>query len=180
MHYIELWADRNPEIEEINLKIEEPKKIPTVDDPKWTGNFKDDPEEILLTRLVFGEARNQPQEAKIWITWSVINRIEAKAWPNTLYEVILQPKQYDPFKPTDLNYSKIIDPLREADFQTIQSWKECYKIAKIAVNKEIENPTLATHFHGIGVSMEWFEKNVVPNGNFLKKIGDTYFYWSPN
>ncbi len=31
-----------------------------------------------------------------------------------------------------------------------------------------------------GITREWFEKNVVPDGKFLKKIGDTYFYWSPN
>lgn len=179
-HYIELWADRNPEIKEINLKIEESKRISTVNDPKWTGDFYDDPEEILLARLIFGEARGQPQEAKIWIAWSVINRIEAKAWPNTLYEVILQPAQYDPFKPNDPNYPKIIDPLKEADSQTVQAWRKCYGIARIAVNKEIENPTSATHFHGRGVSREWFERNVVPNGKFLKKIGDIYFYWSPN
>jgi len=34
--------------------------------------------------------------------------------------------------------------------------------------------------NGKGVTRKWFEKNVVPNGKFLKKIGDTYFYWSPN
>lgn len=180
IHYLEFWTDRNPEMEEITIRIEELKKIPTVDNPKWTGNFKDDTEEILLARLIFGEARNQPLEAKIWIAWSVINRVEAKAWPNTLHEVILQPGQYDPFKSTDSNYSKIIDPLKRTDPQTVQAWRECYEIARVAVNKETENPTSATHFHGKGVTKEWFEKNVVPNGKFLQKIGDTYFYWSLN
>lgn len=104
----------------------------------------------------------------------------AKSWPDTLYEVILQPGQYDPFKPTDPNYPIIIDPLNGADAQTVDVWKECYEIARVAVNKEIENPTSATHFHGIGTPREWFEENVVPSGKFLKKVGDTYFYWSPN
>lgn len=180
LHFFEFWADRNPEVEEIIVKLEGLKRIPTVDDPKWTGDFADDPEEILLARLVFGEARNQPQEAKIWVAWSIINRIGAKAWPDTLYEVILQPGQYDPFKPTDPNYSIIIDPLNGADAQTVDAWKECYEIARVVVNKETENPTSATHFHGIGISREQFETNVVPDGKFLKKIGDTYFYWSPN
>jgi hypothetical protein len=43
-----------------------------------------------------------------------------------------------------------------------------------------ENPTEATHFYGVGQNRESFEKNVVPDGKFIKKIGDTYFYWSPN
>jgi hypothetical protein len=45
---------------------------------------------------------------------------------------------------------------------------------------KIAKPAEATHFHGIGVTRDWFEKNIVPNGKFLRKIGDTYFYWSPN
>ncbi len=183
---IELWADRKPVLKSLDVLVdagEEIKIAPTADNPKWTGNFYDDPEAIILARLIFGEARNQPREAKIWIGWSVINRAQAKSWwPHSVHGVILQTGQYDPFKHNDPNFPKITDPLGYENVSEIdkKSWFECYEIAQKIVSREIKNPTEATHFHGVGVTRDWFEKHMVPKGKFLKKIGDTYFYWSPN
>lgn len=189
IHYIELWADGMPEIKSIKIGInainnsEPPKRIPTVDDPEWTGDFNDDPEDIILARLILGEARNQPIEAMLWIGWSVINRTKANSWwPKTVHGVILQDGQYDPFKKKDKNFSIIVSPL---GFEGInetdkESWKKCYEISKEILSNNAVNPTEATHFHGIGVDRDDFEKDMVPNGKFIKKIGDTYFYWSPN
>jgi len=61
-----------------------------------------------------------------------------------------------------------------------KSWYECYEIARDVISGKIDNPTMATHFVAGRDYKEWFEKNVVPKGKFLKKIGNTYFYWSPN
>ncbi|PJE57692.1 MAG: hypothetical protein COU82_00535 [Candidatus Portnoybacteria bacterium CG10_big_fil_rev_8_21_14_0_10_38_18] len=184
IHYIEFWADKTPALHRVGLdlgKKVEFKHIPTVDDPKWTGNFWDDTEEMLLARLIYGEARNQPEEAKIWVAGAVINRVETdKVWPNTIKEVILEPKQYDVFKPEDSNYPYVIDPLKDNKETDKIAWQECYKIAKDIISGKLENPTEATHFHGIGISKDWFLKNIVPQGKFLRKIGDIYFYWSPN
>ena len=94
----------------------------------------------------------------------------------------MQEKQYDPFKPTDLNYPKIINPLGFSGSNKASeiSWRECYKIAEEVVSRKVINPTEATHFHGIGITKREYENRVVPNGRFIKKIGNTYFYWSPN
>lgn len=188
LHYIELWADRSPEVEDIELELSgiskgEHKRIPTVDDPKWTGDFRDDPEEILLARLIFGEAEGEPREAKVWVAGAVINRVKTKrVWKDTIKEVILQSGQYDPFKPSDPRYEKIIDPLdfKGSNELTRRSWYQCYEIAQDIISGAIKNPTTATHFHGKDVTRKWFEAKVVPNGRFLKKIGDTSFYWGPN
>jgi len=185
---LDLYSDGSPFISKIEVGFREntstPGRVPTETDPLWTGNFMDDPDEIILSRLVFGEACGEPHEAKAWVAWSVINRMEAKSsWPNSIHGVILQTNQYDPFKPTDPTFKKIINPLgfeKVVDKQTKQSWSECYDISQSVVNKTTKNPTIATHFHGSGVTREWFEKHVVPNGKFLKKIGNTSFYWSPN
>lgn len=85
-------------------------------------------------------------------------------------------------KPASPVYGKIIDPLNYdgVGMADKKSWYECYEIAGDVISGEIINPTTATHFFGIGVTSDWFEKNVVPKGKFLKKIGNTYFYWSPN
>ncbi|KKQ27906.1 MAG: hypothetical protein US42_C0004G0045 [Candidatus Magasanikbacteria bacterium GW2011_GWC2_37_14] len=186
VHYIELWADRTPILKSLDILVVKEvsiKRIPTVENPEWTGNFLDDPEEIILARLIFGEANNQPSEAKVWVGWSVINRTKAKSWwPDNIHGVVLQIGQYDAFKLSDRNFSKIINPLgfNNVGQSDKKSWYECYEIAEKIILGKIENPTEATHFHGVGVSKDWFEKHQVPKGNFLKKIGDTYFYWSPN
>lgn len=183
---IDLYSDDSPRIHKIEIGIKELKRIPTVDDPKWTGDFRDDTEEMLLARLIFGEASGEPREAKIWVAWSVINRTKANSWwPNTIRGAILQPGQYDPFKPSEdpqSTYQKIINPLGYKGVGTTdkESWYECYQIAREVIAGKINNPTTATHIHGIGVTRDWFEENVVPNGKFLRKIGNTYFYWSPN
>ncbi len=180
---LDLYSDGTPRLSKIEIEIKEPKRIPTVDDPLWTGDFRDDTDEMLLARLIFGEAAGEPQEAKIWVAWSVINRTTANSWwPDAIKEAILQKGQYDPVNPKNDAYNRIINPLnyegeKDADRK---SWYECYKIAEAVVSKKIKNSTAATHIHGIGVTRDWFEKNVVPNGKFLKKIGNTYFYWSPN
>ena len=175
IHYIELWADRKPILKSLDVLVdadEEIKIAPTDKNPKWTGNFYDDTEAIILARLIFGEANGQPHEAKTWVGWSVINRTKAKSWwPDNIHGVILQTGQYDPFKHNDPNFPKIISPLGYKDVSEIdkKSWFECCEIAQKIISGEVENPTEATHFHGIGVTRDWFKRHMVPKGKFLKK-----------
>jgi len=183
IHYVELWADKKPMLNQIVLDLGDfrPKRIPTVDDPEWTKNFEDDTEAMLLSRLILGEAENQSREVKIWIASSILNRVNSKAWPNTFHEVILQRKQYDPFKPSNQNFPKITNPFVEnASDLRRNNWHECYEVAKKILTGEIPNPTSATHFTGIGVDRDYFIKTYIPQGKFLRKIDDTNFYWSPN
>lgn len=186
-HHIEFWADRTPTLNWIKLdlvtdkhQLEEQKRIPTVDDPSWTGEFKDDPEKILLARLIFGEAENQSRECKIWVGSAVVNRVGAKAWRNTLHDVITQKGQYDPFKESDRTHGKVIDPLKNAAQSTKAAWYESYEVAQGLLSGKITNPTDATHFHGTGITRDWFMTNIVPNGRFIRQIDNTSFYWSPN
>lgn len=179
-HSLELWADRQPTLHAIELDVGVMPRVPTVDDPRLTGDFRNDPEEVLLARLIFGEAENQSREAKIWVGGSVLNRVSGAAWKDTITDVILQSGQYDPFKKTDRRFPVIINPLGNHNPETAQAWRESYEIAQALITGAIQNPTEATHFHGIGVDQTWFMKNVVPHGRFLRQIDDTHFYWSPN
>ncbi len=180
---LDLYSDNSSFLYKIEIGLQPEKRIPTADNPLWTGDFNDDSEEMLLARLIFGETNNEPREAKIWAAWSVINRTKANSWwPKTIKEAILQKGQYDPIKPTNSVYKRIINPLNYNGAGTAdeKSWYRCYEIARDVISGKISNPTTATHFFGVGVTRDWFEKNVVPKGKFLKKIGNTYFYWSPN
>ncbi len=183
IHYIEFWADKTPTLHQAQFDLGDfqPKRIPTVKDPEWTDDFNDDTGQMLLARLILGEAENQSKETKIWVGGAVLNRVKAKAWPNTIHEVILQKGQYDPFKPENINFPKVTDPLNEDKSKLrLRNWQDCYEIAQKLLSEEMINPTTATHFHGIGVTKEWFIEHLVPQGKFLKQINDTYFYWSPN
>lgn len=182
MHYIELWADKTPILHSVSFDLGNFKlvRIPDEFDPEWTGDFNDDTDEMLLARLIYGESENQSREAKIWTGGAVLNRVKAPAWPDTIHGVILQKGQYDPFKLKDQNYEKIKNPLQTTDALKISSWVESFHIARGLISGELNNPTTATHFHGVGVTKEWFIEHVVPEGKFLKRIDDTYFYWSPN
>lgn len=173
---------KTPTLHQVGFDLGEfkPKRIPTVKDPKWTENFADDTDEMLLARLILGEAEDQLKEAKIWVGGAVLNRVDASAWPNTIHEVILQKGRYDPFKGSDRNFKKITNPLITNDKLRIATRYESYDIAQKLISGEIVNPTTATHFHGIGVTKDWFIEHLVPQGKFLKQIDDTYFYWSPN
>ncbi|MBP7859413.1 cell wall hydrolase [Patescibacteria group bacterium] len=183
IHYIEFWADRTPTLHNVIFSLGDftPKRIPTAQDPQWTGNFDDDSEEILLARLILGEAENQSRETRIWVGGAVLNRVKAKAWPDTIHGVALQKNQYDPFKLLNTNFPKITNPLNENKSQLrLKNWQDCYEVAKKLLSGEIVNPTTATHFNGIGVDKEYFMKTYIPQGKFLRQIDDTYFYWSPN
>lgn len=183
IHYIELWADKIPTLHRVTLDLGDfqPKRIPTPIDPEWTHDFNDDPEAIIMARLMLGEAETQSAEAKLWVAGSVLNRVASSAWPNTIHDVILQEGQYDPFKSVDTNFRKITDPLGEDTSQLrLKNWQECCDLAEKLLLGRIPNPTTATHFSGEGVDKDYFIKTYIPKGKFLKQIDNTIFYWSPN
>ena len=162
IHYIELWADRSPKIKEIKIIL---KKIPTFDSPEWTGNFYDDPEEIILARLIFGEARGASRDAKIGVGWVVKNRV--LKWKKSYHEVILQPYQFSCFNQKDPNFPYLINPLLEA-----KAWYECYEIAQKIIKGEIENPVDdATHYHDISSHPSWADEM-----EFVCQIDNLKFY----
>lgn len=179
MHYIELWADGKPNIQSFEFFTKELKRIPSKDNPLWTGDLNDDPDDVLLTRLIFGEARSEPDEAKIWVAGVVLNRKHSSSWPDTLKEVILQPKQFKALDPMNRdNFNSVVNPLRILSEK--DAWYGCHQIAVDAISGQLEGITEATHFHDKTQSQSSYIKNVVPNGRFIKKIGTLYFYQSPN
>ncbi len=157
LHYFEMWADRMPEIKIINIKIypdtdtndNDHKLIPTTENPKWTGNFNDDTEQILLARVLWGEARGTSSKARIAIAWSIKNRIGIRKNWNSYHSVILDRSQYSCFwekSPNDSNLKALKDPLE--NFSNYKKWKETYEIAEKIIKEEVPDPTRgATHYY---------------------------------
>lgn len=183
LHYIELWADRMPTLGKVEIVLnqieeqEEPqepqKRIPTVDDPEWTGDFNDDTEQMILARVIFGEARSLPKQGIIAVGWVVKNRISDSRWADNYHDVILQPKQFSAFRDSDKNYKFVKNPF--IDKTQIDEWYECYEIAGKIMQGNLDDPADgANHYFSDFIpAPAWTKKK---NAEFKIKISNTLFY----
>lgn len=178
LHYVEFHADRTPKFHNIEFDFgEQVKRIPNVYDPEWTGNnFKDDTEQMILARAIFGEARNLllSDKVRIAVGWSIRNRVENnKRWGDTYKEVILEPVQYSAFNLYDENRPFVEDPFREEKQQNKKSWKKCYKIAGQVMNGEVQDPIDgANHYYDESIDRpDWLTEE-----NFIIKIDTIFFH----
>ena len=181
VHVIEFVADRMPILHSVTLNFGvEPiaaVRIPTVNDPRWTGDFSDDTDEMLLARLIFGEARDErlPDSVRIGIGWSARNRLEDEKhrWKDTYYQVITGHSQYAAFNKSDKNRLFVEDPIQTALLANKRAWEKCYEIAIKILHNEAPDPT--------GGSNHYFDKSIKPPvwatpKTFRIKIGPILFY----
>lgn len=175
LHYFDLWVDESPFLYNIELALADNGKsrIPTVDDPEWTGDFNDDGEQMILARAIFGEARSLTEKGKIAVGWSIKNRVMDIRWGDNYHKVILEPKQYSAFNKRDNNFPYVINPLLDAS-QT-DDWQECYKIAGQIIAGEVSDPTGgANHYFSEFIKSPYWTKG--KNAYFKLKVVNTLFY----
>lgn len=190
IHYVEFWADKTPILHKVTFDLGsfQPKRIPTVDDPRWTSDFADDTETMLLARLIFAEARNQTKEAMLGVGWVITNRLHANRsyFGHSYHEIILKNSvgiyQFASFNPDEKrNFPILADPLTNTDKITQQAWFDSYDIAKSVIEGINPDPTNgATFFHSSDLSQKVFITEYVPGAVFTKQIGDFLFYRDPN
>lgn len=179
-HTIEFIADRMPLLHSLVIDFGEipmPSiKVPTVDNPIWTGNFYDDGETMLLARAIYGEAGGESTEVKIAVGWSIRNRIEdsQNRWGKTYHEVILQSSQYEPFNdPKSDPFKKITHPPVEDPLER-QAWQDSFRTAHSVILAKDADPTKgANHFYVPSNQSRppWADEN-----KFTIQIGVTRFY----
>lgn len=180
LHYIEFWADRMPILYKLSVNLGQviqpsPRK-PTAGDPKWTGNFDDDTEEMLLARLILGESEAQPKEAKIGVGFTVLNRLKKKNpnWGYSIKEIILKENQYDAMRNVN-TYQKVGDPLNGASEQRRKEWLESYDVASGILFGKLSDPTSgATNFHSFQNPAD-FPIWATPE-TYKIRLGDMSFY----
>jgi len=125
-----------------SLKIEMP-EIKNQEPIKYkTFNFYKDFDEVLLARMILGEADNCSKIEKIAVAYTVLNRIkDSKPWNGgTLKEIILKPYQYSAFN-EDRN-AKLKNPLAYNAYEFLTS----LKLAKEILNGKHKDPLGATHY----------------------------------
>lgn len=174
---IDLYSDKTPYLVkiEIGIKPANTKRIPTVGEPLWTGDFRDDTEEMLLSRAIFGEGRGLPDEGKIAIAWSIKNRVDDSRWPNNYHDVILQKSQFSAFRENDPNWKYVTNPLYGINPKQLAVWEKCYEIAGLVILGEIKDSTGGVnHYFSDYIDYPSWTKS--KNAKFIIKIGNTLFY----
>lgn len=176
LHYLEFEADRMPILHSLSLdfggKPSLPAGIPTVENPKWTGIFYDDTPDLLLARVIYGEAGGETWEAKVGVGWTVRNRVEdaASRWGKTYHSAILAEGQYDSLW-NERTYDKVRDPLD--DPLEKRAWEESCEASGRVIEGEVGDPTIgANHFYATTISKpDWAD-----DAKFTVQIGITRFY----
>lgn len=154
LHYIEFDADRMPRLHELTFNFGKqpsiPAGVPTVDNPKWTNDFYDDTAEMILARIIFGEAEGASEKAKLAVAWTIKNRVlaqRAREWGLTYHAVILKTDQYEALR-KEKRLEKLRDPLNTDDEKVKGAWYESYRIAEAVIKGNLSDPTDgATNFY---------------------------------
>jgi hypothetical protein len=109
-----------------------------------TNDFKLDNDEVLLARMIYGEARNCSDSEKAAVAYTAVNRAnDGKKWNGTtLREAILKPKQYSCFNPEDPNRASLMDPMKHEP----EAFERCLAVARGVLSGDIKDPVGATHY----------------------------------
>lgn len=175
-HWVELIADRMPTLEKASFDFgvipDIPKRVPTVNDPDWTGDYNDDTETMLLARLLLGETEGQPELARAGVAYTVINRFKGSNTGTTLKEVMLKPNQYD-----GLWNVHTIDKVRyPSNRDSPEEWRLSYEVAEKVLAGTVADPTNgATNFHSYSVGDPDWPRWATPD-KYKAKFGNIYFY----
>lgn len=112
-----------------------------------------------LSHAVYHEARGEPVEGQMAVAHSVLNRVEASRWPDTICEVVYQHKQY-----SHLTASTSVESDRI-------EWGEVVEVAAHAMVGYTDDPTNgADHFYAhkgdYGIPEPWWAPPMEYAGEF--------------
>ena len=140
------------------------------------------PDDILLAMLVWGEARGESKEGRAGVAWVAKNRSVRRTRP--IRSIILQPWQFSAFNANDPNRDKMLDPVA---FGGQETWYECLAIATGVLDSTIPDPTGgATHYvvaslWGVptppGHHVQWYHQFEIEVGHTVEttRIGNHVF-----
>ena len=106
-----------------------------------TNDFSTDTDEVLLARMLYGEARNCSREEQIAIGYVALNRqASGRYGGRTLRGVILRPSQFSCFNSNDPNRNVIMNP-------GAQEFEPFVDTARGVINHQYtDNTRGATHY----------------------------------
>ena len=105
----------------------------------------------LLARAIWGESRGESKQGQEAVASVILNRRDAKRWPNTIRGVILQPKQFSAFNLRDRNRRPML-AVTERD----AAFRQALEIARRAVAGTLVDQTRgANHYHEQSINPLW-------------------------
>ena len=133
--------------------------------------FDEWPPLLLLTGLVWGEARGEPWEAKLGVAWVVRNRVQRGGWFGDGWIAVMTKRfQFSCFLANDPNSRKIRNPLKH---EPLSVWNECHQAALRAYRGMGQDPTGgATYFIGTSIIPPPWTKKLT----LTRTIGHFLFY----
>uniref|UniRef100_K1R9C3 Spore cortex-lytic enzyme n=1 Tax=Magallana gigas TaxID=29159 RepID=K1R9C3_MAGGI len=101
----------------------------------------------VVGRVVFGEARGEPMEAKLGVAYTIINRIRHEAYPSNLYSVIFERMSNGNYQYETLNSPNDTIEWQEAKIQKDPEYSDVFQATVDALCRWKNDPTeCATNF----------------------------------
>ncbi len=115
-----------------------------------------------LAMNIYQEARGEADEGKLAVGAVTMNRVKSKHYPNSICEVVWQPKQ---FSWTSLKVKYHVP-------KDLDAWVEALEMAELFMQGEVQTEVGdATHYHATSVSPDWMDKN-----QLIAQLGNHLFY----
>lgn len=114
----------------------------------------------LLTELIVYEARSEPLEGKRLVAKTVMNRVEHKSWPDTIKEVIYEPKQFS-----------YIEDMHKQRTPTDGDWLEASSVAFNVLHGYIDVDSDVTFYHERSINPFWADHK-----EMVADVGNHKFY----
>jgi len=114
-----------------------------------------EPEQLVLARLIYGEARGEDIETQTAVAQVVKNRAaHPKWWGNSVKEVCLKRYQFSCFNFSDPNMEQLMNASLDDKI-----FLQCIGVAFAVMNGLYEDKTNgATHYHNKSIAPYWNKK----------------------
>ena len=117
---------------------------------------------MKLSEAIVWESRSEPVEGRRLVAQVILNRVHHKSWPNTVEEVIHQPKQFSYLMDMHLQRTP-----------TQKDWTEARATAYNVLHELVPDKSQgATHYTEKGVQRSWMKNlemvGVIGNHKFMK------------
>lgn len=101
----------------------------------------------IVGRVVFGEAREEPMDAKLGVAYTIINRIRHEAYPNNLYSVVFERMRNGDYQFQTLNNANHTREWQNAKLQESTEYSDVFQATMNALCRWKADPTdCATNF----------------------------------
>lgn len=124
----------------------------TVESSPFSGE-----DEYLLAKIAMAEAEGEDVDGKALVILTVLNRVSSNEFPDTIYDVIYEPRQFS--------------PIESGRFDRVESNDECYQALDMVISGWDESQG-SLYFESCTEEDNWHSRNL----EYLFSHGGHRFY----